>query len=172
MQADIITILIITISIDKLLVLSNTTTSKTVTLWILYMKTIEISLQFLRGRCTGDWQQHLDMNHMTLWYFASLSHYDYQKSMYLHLQTMSQIHVTHPGLPKHFMNVLHVIRTTDRFCASHSLDLVMQEDLMHSLKTFGGLTRGRGTKICSEIPSSKNLLCKSVDWVLYNTSCY
>ena len=125
MQADIITILIITISIDKLLVLYNTTTSKTVTLWILYMKTIEISLQFLRGRCTGDWQQHLDMNHMTLWYFASLSHYDYQKSMYLHLQTMSQIHVTHPGLPKHFMNVLHVIRTTDRFCASHSLDLVM-----------------------------------------------
>ena len=66
MQADIITILIITISIDKLLVLSNTTTSKTVTLWILYKKTIEISLQFLRGRCTGDWQQHLDMNHMTV----------------------------------------------------------------------------------------------------------
>ena len=86
---------------------------------------------------------------------ASLGHYHYQKSVYLDLQIISQIHVTNPGLHKHFMNG-HVICRSDRFWAGLSPDLVIDEELMRSLITSGGLTRGRGTKICSEIPFSKN----------------
>ena len=57
---------------------------------------------------------------------------------------MSQIHVTHPGLHKHFMNGLHVIRRSNRFWAGFSPDLVIEQVLMCSLKTSGDLTRGRG----------------------------
>ena len=76
-------------------------------------------------------------------YLAASGHYHYQKSLYLYLQTMSQIHVTHPGLHKHFMNRLHVIRRSDRFWTGLSPDLVIEQVLMHRLKTPGGFIRRR-----------------------------
>ena len=42
------------------------------------------------------------------------------------------------------MNGLHVIRRSHRFGADLSPDLVIEQDLMGSLKTSGRLTRGRG----------------------------
>ena len=105
---------------------------------------VGISLQFLKAECTGDWELHLDMCRMMLPCFASSGHFHYQKSVYLYPQTMSQIQLTHPDLHKHFMNGLHVIRRNDRFWAGLSPDLVIEQVLMRSLKTSGGLTRGRG----------------------------
>ena len=101
-------------------------------------------LVFLKAERTGDWQLHLDMSCMMLPYFAASGHYHYQKSVYLYLQAMSQINMTHPGLYKHFMNGLHVICTSDRFWAGLSPDLMIEQVLMRSLKTSGGLTRGHG----------------------------
>ena len=101
-------------------------------------------LVFLKAERTGDWQLHLDMSCMMLPYFAASGHYHYQKSVYLYLQAMSQINMTHPGLYKHFMNGLHVIRTSDRLWAGLSPDLMIEQVLMRSLKTSGGLTRGHG----------------------------
>ena len=135
---------IITTLLNQLLVFFNSTKSKTATLWIQYMKMVEICLQFLKAEHNGDWQLHLDMSHMMLPYFTASGHYHYQKSVYLYFQTMSQIHVTHPSLHKHFMNGLHVIRRSDRFWAGLSPDLVIEQILMRSLKTSAGLTRGRG----------------------------
>ena len=105
---------IITTLINKLLVFSSSTKSKAATFWIQYMK------------------------------MAEIGHYHYQQSVYLYLQTMSQIHVTYLGLHKHFMNGLHVIHRSDRFWADLSQDLVIQQVLMRSLKKSAGLTRGRG----------------------------
>ena len=116
---------IITTLLNKLLVFFNSTKSKTDTLWIQYIKMVEICLQFLKAERTGDWQLHLDMSRMMLPYFAALGHYHYQKSVYLYLQTMSLIHVTHPGLDNHFMNGLHVIGRSDRFWACLFPDLVI-----------------------------------------------
>ena len=106
---------------------------------------------------------------MTLPYFASLGHFHYQKLVSLHLQIMSQIHVTHHGLHKHFINRLHVIRRSDRFWVSLSPELVIEQNLNRSLKTSDDLTRVSKTKICLEIPFSKNsyhvepspLICKA-----------
>ena len=135
---------IITILPNKLLVFYSSTKSKTATLWIQYMKMVEICLQLLKSEGTGDWQLHLDMSRMMLPYFAVSGHYHYQKSVYLYLQTMSQIHVTYPGLHKHFMDGLHVIRRSDRFWADLSPDLVIEQVLMRSLcRTMQGFT---GTK--------------------------
>ena len=117
---------IITTLLNKLLVFFNSTKSKTATLWIQYMKVVEICLQFLKAESTEDWQLHLDMSRMMLPYFAVSGHYHYQKSMYLYLQTMSQIHVANPGLHKDFMNGLHLIRRSDLFRAGLSPDLVIE----------------------------------------------
>ena len=72
-------------------------------------------------------------------YFSASGHYHYQKSVYLYLQTMSQIHVTHPGLHKHFMNGLHVIRRSDRFWTGLSPDLVIEQVLMAEVKAEGSV---------------------------------
>ena len=129
---------IITTLPNKLLVFFNSTKCKTATLWIQYMKMIEICLQFLKAESTEDWQLHLGMNRMMLPYFAASGHYHYQKSVYLYLQIMSQIHVTNTGLHKHFINGLHVIRRNDRFWADLSPDLVIEQVLMRCLKTSRG----------------------------------
>ena len=76
---------IITTLLNKLLVFSSSTKSKTAALWIQYMKMVEICLQFRKAERTGDWQLHLDMSRSMLPYFAASSHYHYQKSVYLYL---------------------------------------------------------------------------------------
>ena len=44
----------------------------------------------------------------------------------------------------YFLRGYHVIRRTDRYWDGLSSDLVIEQVLMRSLKTSGGLTRGRG----------------------------
>jgi len=63
----------------------------------------------------------------------------------LYLQKMTALQRDHPHVHKYLMDELHVMRRSDRYWASLSSDLVIeQEVLMRSLKTTGGLTRGRG----------------------------
>ncbi len=49
-----------------------------------------------------------------------------------------------PEVYAHFEKGHHVLRRSDRFWAGLSTDLVIEQSLMRSLKTSGGLSRGRG----------------------------
>ncbi len=51
---------------------------------------------------------------------------------------------SHPDIHASFLNGYHVIRRSDRYWAGLSTDLVIEQVLMRSIKTVGGLTRGRG----------------------------
>ena len=51
---------------------------------------------------------------------------------------------THPDIHSSFLNGLHVIQRSERYWAGLSTDLVIEQVLMRSIKTNGGLTRGRG----------------------------
>ena len=57
---------------------------------------------------------------------------------------MSHLQDDHPKVYQHFQDGLHVIRRRDCCWAGLSLDLVNEQVLMRSMKTNGGLTRGRG----------------------------
>ena len=57
---------------------------------------------------------------------------------------MLKLPTEHPDVQKHFSEGLHVIRRSNRMWAGLSSDLVIEQVLMRSLKTSGGLTRGRG----------------------------
>ena len=50
----------------------------------------------------------------------------------------------HPDVFLAFKNGLHVVRRSERFWAGLSSDLIIEQVLMRSVKTTGGLTRSRG----------------------------
>ena len=50
----------------------------------------------------------------------------------------------HPDVYANFITVFHVVRRSDRYCAGLSTDLIIEQVLMRSIKTSGGLTHGKG----------------------------
>ena len=76
--------------------------------------------------------------------FAATGHVYYAKSARLYLQQMLKLPKEHPWLYKQFVEFgYHTIRRTE--CGGGlSPDLVIEQAMMRSLKSRGGLTRGRG----------------------------
>ena len=63
---------------------------------------------------------------------------------YYYLQEMSELENRHPDVYLKFVNGRHVVRRSNKFWTGLSSDLVIEQTLMRSLKTSGGLTHGRG----------------------------
>ena len=57
---------------------------------------------------------------------------------------MSHLQSDHPEVYQHFQDGLHVIRRSDRYWAGFYSDPIIEQVLMRTMKTGGGLTRGRG----------------------------
>ena len=117
---------------------------RTAVLWIQYMHMVDIPRTFIRAERTGNWKLHLQAVHDMLPYFAAAGHNPYAKSAYLYLQSMYDLQKEHPEVYTSFQDGLHVVRRSDRYWAGLSTDLAIEQVLMRSVKTCGGLTRGRG----------------------------
>ena len=82
---------------------------------------------------------------MMLNLFAATGHINYAKSARLYLQMMQDFPKTYPEIHKAFIkSQYHTIRKSDRFWAGLWTDLVIEQSMMRTLKSRGGLTRGRG----------------------------
>lgn len=57
---------------------------------------------------------------------------------------MEKLPESHPNVYQAFKNGLHVVRRSERYWAGLSPDLVIEQVLMRSAKTTGGMTRGKG----------------------------
>ena len=57
---------------------------------------------------------------------------------------MSDLEETHPDVHQKFLDGFHVIRRSNQCWARLSSDLVIEQTLMRSLKSIGGLTHGSG----------------------------
>ena len=68
----------------------------------------------------------------------------YVKSVHLYLQKMCSLCDDHPDFQKQFDAGFHCVRKSDRYWVGLLTDLVIEQVLMRSIKTSGGLTRGRG----------------------------
>ena len=132
-------------------------------LWLQYMEMVDILRNFVRSERTGDWKLHLQTLRDMLSYLAAAGHNAYTKSIHVYLQRLDQLPLMHPEVQKHFDNGLHVVWQTDRYWAGLSTDLVIEQVLMRSVKSTGGLTRGRGideiqrlllNPVCTEINSA------------------
>lgn len=115
---------------------------KTPALWLQYLEMVNLLHTFIKAEKT--WNLHLQCVQKMLPYFASTGHNLYAKSAYMYLQTMRQLHIDHPDIQASFQNGFHILRRSDRYRAGLSSDLVIEQVLMRSVKTRGGLTRGRG----------------------------
>ncbi|WAR09458.1 hypothetical protein MAR_019416 [Mya arenaria] len=68
----------------------------------------------------------------------------YTKSTRMHVQQMCKVQVEHPDGYQRFEEENHVVRRSDRLWSGLSVNLIIEPVLMRSMKTSGGLTRGRG----------------------------
>lgn len=121
-----------------------TAQSRTARLWFQYLDYIVIIKEFITSERLGDWSGHLFAVNKLLNLFAATGHYHYAKSARLYLQTMNHLATTHPWLYQQFTNGYHVVRRSNRLWGGLWTDLVIEQVMMRSLKSRGGLTRGRG----------------------------
>ena len=77
-------------------------------------------------------------------YFAAAGHNLYTKSVRVYIQDMTKLHNSHPDVYEAFIHGLHVVIRYDKYWAGLSPDLVIEQVHTMSLKSTGGLTRGRG----------------------------
>ncbi|KAG1650842.1 hypothetical protein GQR58_027696 [Nymphon striatum] len=152
--------------------------SRTAKLWLQFMKMMEILRKFLKGERLGLWEFHMTAMYEMMPYLAASGHNLYTKSLHVYLQHMTKLPETFPEVHRHFSQGLHVVRRSDRLWAGLLADLVIEQVLMRSMKTSGGLTRGRGMTevqrvvwllshpLCSEVSNAMQQLTG----VNYNTS--
>ena len=91
--------------------------SRTSTLWLQYMKMLDILRQFIKAERTGNWQLHLKSTYEMLPYFAASGHNLNAKSAYIYLQSMCKLEQTNPEVYEAFVRGHHVSRRSDRFWA-------------------------------------------------------
>ena len=108
------------------------------------MEMVELLQKLIKAERTGNWPMKLETTRDMIEYFAAAGLYAYTKSLLLHLQQMTKLEIKHPEVYHHFLNGYHSIWRSEREWAGLSPDYVIESILMRSLKTSGGLTRGRG----------------------------
>ena len=117
--------------------------SKTSQLWFGYQKMVSLARNLIRADRNGSWMLHLKTVHDCLPIFAAAGHYNYLKSAHLYLQS-KDLEVRQPAIYAKFMQGMHVSRRTNQYWTGLGSDLVIEQTLMRSLKSSGGLTRGSG----------------------------
>jgi hypothetical protein len=118
--------------------------SRTAALWLQYMAMIDILCKFLRAERTGNLTLHLEAIAEMLTFMAASGHNLYTKSARVYVQRMCKLQVEHPDVYRRFEEGFHVVRRSDRLWAGLSVYLIIEQVLMRSMKTSGGLRRGRG----------------------------
>lgn len=156
--------------------LSNS--SMTSKLWLNYQQMLGVAWQLIKADRTGSWQMHLNAISECLPIFAAAGHSNYLKSAYLYIQKMEMLENENPVVFQKFLDGLHVIRRTNQYWAGLVSDLVIEQTLMRSLKSTGGLTRGSGMTehqrdiwtMSAPISSTYNYAMQDFSNTVYTTS--
>ena len=105
----------------------------------------------MRAESLANCHLHLEATQQMLPYIAASGHNNYLKSVHLYPQKMSILPKEHLYVYQSFLDGLQVTRRSDRQWAGLSTDLIIEQVLMRSLKTSGGLTRGRGMRATASV---------------------
>ena len=118
--------------------------SRTSQLWIQYIDYIDVVKSFIYAERTSNWELHLSSLSRMLNLFAATGHNNYAKCGRLYLQIMEKLPENEPWLYNHLVKGNHTVRRTSKNWTGIWTDLAIEQTLMRSLKTKGGLTIGRG----------------------------
>ena len=105
---------------------------------------MQVVKDFIMSERTGDFILYLYSISRMINLFAATAHIHYAKSARLHLQNMLNLEESHPWVHDRFTKGFHAIRRSDKFWAGLWSDLIIEQVMMRSIKSSGGLTRGRG----------------------------
>ena len=119
-------------------------TSKTSQLWVNYQCMVGMVRMLIKADRTGPWLMHLQAVSNCLTVFAAAGHFSYLRSAHYYMQQMNNLEENHPDVHRNFLDGFHAIRRSNQCWAGLSSDLVIEQTLMRSLKSTGGLTRGSG----------------------------
>ncbi|KZS20551.1 Uncharacterized protein APZ42_012726 [Daphnia magna] len=111
--------------------------SRTGSVWIQLLNMFRILKTFIKAERTGNWELHLQTTMEMLPFFAAAGHSNYLKSSYVYVQNMMSLKETNPLLYHLFQSGHHVIRRSDQYWAGLSSDLVIEQDLMRTMKSSG-----------------------------------
>ena len=116
--------------------------SRNAKLWLLYIYYVDVVKMFILAERTGYWNLHVVAISKMLNLFAATGYINYDKSARLHLQNMLNLRILILG----FMSEgrLYTVRRSETFWAGLWTDLIIEQVMMQSIKSSGGLTRGRG----------------------------
>ena len=123
-------------------------------------------------------EMHLSVVSACLPIFVAAGHPNYLKSARLYLQKMYALKDDNPEVHQKFQSGFHVIWHSSQYWADLGSDLVIEQTLMRSLKSQGGLTRGSGISkhqrtvwaMLSTVSSAYNLAMQELIVRSYATS--
>lgn len=118
--------------------------SRTSQLWLMYMDYVHLVKMFVYAERTSNWELHLSALSKMLNLFAATGHNNYARCARLYLQEMKRLPQTAPWLHDQFLNEKSTVRRTSKNWTGIWTDLAIEQTLMRSLKSKGGLTVGRG----------------------------
>lgn len=120
--------------------------SRTAKLWVTYLKQILLMLNFIRAEKTGNWELHLATITEMMPLFHAAGHTLYAKSAQLYLQQMNNLQrvMSADEYEKFTTDGCFTIRRQNKEWSGIWTDMNIEQILMRSMKTEGGLTRGRG----------------------------
>ena len=105
---------------------------------------IDILRKSIKAERTGDFLLHLETVREMLPFLAATGHNNYTKAAWIYHQQMTQLKTTNLALYTQFLAGNHVVRRTEGPFVGISTDLAIEQVLMRSIKSSGGLTRGKG----------------------------
>ena len=84
-------------------------------------------------------------NYKTIILFAATGHIKHAMCARLHLRNIVELKNTYSWVYQRFKEGgLHTVRRSDKYWSGLWADLVIEQVMMRSIKSNGGLTRGRG----------------------------
>ncbi|GBN73034.1 hypothetical protein AVEN_44198-1 [Araneus ventricosus] len=87
-------------------------------------------------------QAHLNCVEEMLPYFQASGHFLYAKSAHLYLQDMLQL----ASVFRRFIQGFFTVRRSAKFSCGTSTDMIIEQSLMKSMRTDGGIAQGRSTQ--------------------------
>ena len=122
----------------------NIRKSRTAKLWLLHVQCISIVKEYVLSERTCNWTLHLHTVRKMMNLFAASRHINYAKCSRHYVQEMFALSNEKPWLYQKFINGKHAVQRSSRYWPGLWSDLIIEQTLMCSLKSSGGLTRGRG----------------------------
>ncbi|KAF4531641.1 hypothetical protein B566_EDAN006572 [Ephemera danica] len=130
---------------------------RTSKLWSQYLHMVTLIRLFIRAERTGDWKLHMYCVRKMLPFLAAAGHLNYTKCAYLYYQSMQglQSKMSESDYEKFVNSGYFTIRRTEIPWSGVWSDMIIEQSLMRSIKSVGGISHGRGY--------SESVLCKYIN---------